>query len=88
MRHICLQTVCLCAEAEKVVLAWVVLVTSVRLLQSADCWSARVTSTELTNYTLYNTMTIALAVHYCTLDLQTTFKFPVVLGWAVTGSAG
>ena len=45
--------------------------------------------TELTNCTLYNTLSIALTVHYCTLDVlmstQTTFKSPVL---AVTGSAG
>ena len=48
--------------------------------------------TELTNCMLYYTLTIAATVHYCTLDVlmntQTTFKSPVGLNWAVTGSAG
>ena len=48
--------------------------------------------TKLTNYTLYNILSIAPTVHYCTHDVlmttKATFKFLVALDWAVTGSAG
>ena len=49
------------------------------------CW-------KVTNCTSSWALSIAPAVHYCTHDVlmntKTTFKFLVVLCWAVTGSAG
>ena len=49
------------------------------------CW-------KVTNCTPSWALSIATAVHYCTHDVlmntKTTFKFLVVLCWAVTGSAG